>query len=1265
VTAPIQLDEAELAAWLTRAAQAIDRGLRAAPRAEAAARLSAGLPGARIGLHVLAQLAFLDDCLRAAHLALEAGGRITPEQIARLAPLVAVAARKYFQILPRYESFGDGAETPGEIERFLVVHRGDTGPFGHAGDPGGAGGPDDAGEAAWRGVQLARHALRHTRDASPLRDLEQILVRITDAVLAGRSTPAERELRRRLRELFEHAPAAAADPRALAFCRPDGPDVFASVAHGSQVHERDPFDIESIHAEARAVFHRLVVRATTPELHRHNHGRTLLLLGDSGSGKTHLLRAFRHQVCAGRLGYVGYLQLGSDVTDYARYVLRNFIDSLERPYDPPGSAESGLLYLSDGLAESRADIPRDDLERLRAQVLGPEELSALIGGMVDRVLRVEGLDGLEADLVHALLLLQRRDPALQRRVIRFLRCEGLLPYEQALLGGLRSRDQPDDPARTLRQLAALAYELQLAALVLLVDQVEDAVPDRDSVPRLQRAFDVLRGIADAVPSAVVVLACLDDLYTALRPSLSRSLLDRLERDPAPVRLTSQRERHELEAMVIRRLEHLYASFDVALQEDDPIYPFAPEQLDAVRLFRARDALATFHEFHQACIAAGVVPRAAAPDAPAPEAAPVPAVAPVPPVTVPAPAADELDRAWNDTLAGALPIPEDDAGTLALVADALRDAAEELGRSLAISRDGERLVALGEGLARRAIELCNRSAQGGHLGAQLDALRELARAGTVAIALRSSDFQFGPRTKTAGQVGELIAAGGRTVVLEERELRAVVAVRDFERAHPQTFPAWRRAHRPIARLGFVRAILDLDAAPRADAPAASQPPVPALAPIPALPAQAAQPAPAAPPAAPAAPAPPAAPAAPAAQLRLGETATMRKDPVLLPIEQLRSHVALLGVAGSGKTTAALAIAEQLLERGISALLVDRKGELARYASEAWWTAPGPDAARRAQLRARIDVALYTPGHAHGRPLRLPLVPSLADATTQERAELSKLAAAGLGAMMGYGNATSHRHKHSALQCAIQIHAEAPEITIELLRETIARPAPELLASVGPLRRCFASLAEDLQSLAIQRSSLLGGGELLDAATLLPPPGSPPGGRPRLSILYTGGLPELAVHQFWISQLLIELGRLARRRPAKTLQGIAFFDEADTYAPAVGAPPTKEPMFELLRRAGPGGLGILLAAQNPGDLDSKARYLIGTWLVGKVVQERELEKMRTLLVSYPNVGPRLATQPTGHFFVLGEGIRDIKHDAALMTPEPLTDADVIDLARAGRP
>jgi hypothetical protein len=105
-----------------------------------------------------------------------------------------------------------------------------------------------------------------------------------------------------------------------------------------------------------------------------------------------------------------------------------------------------------------------------------------------------------------------------------------------------------------------------------------------------------------------------------------------------------------------------------------------------------------------------------------------------------------------------------------------------------------------------------------------------------------------------------------------------------------------------------------------------------------------------------------------------------------------------------------------------------------------------------------------------------------------------------------------------------------------------------------------------------------------------------------------------------------------------------------------------MFDLLRRARSTGIGVLLATQNPGDFDYKARDNIATWLVGKVAQERAIEKMRNLLAGYPNVGPRLATQPTGHFFVLANGeAREVRCDRALMSTEQLSEHDLAELAR----
>ena len=398
--------------------------------------------------------------------------------------------------------------------------------------------------------------------------------------------------------------------------------------------------------------------------------------------------------------------------------------------------------------------------------------------------------------------------------------------------------------------------------------------------------------------------------------------------------------------------------------------------------------------------------------------------------------------------------------------------------------------------------------------------------------------------------------------------------------------------------------------------------------------------------------------------------MRAEPVTVDVEALKVHAAFLGTTGSGKTTIALAIIEQLLERGVSVLLVDRKGDLARYASQSWWDevpAEPVAAARKRALRERVRVDLFTPGEPNGRPLRIPVIPTgLGELTAQERDQVSTVAAGGLAAMIGYGRSDAHKKRAAVLKKAIELHADSTGATLNDLRDTIGRPDPELLAAVGSLTRHFAPLAEDLDTLDIQRGQLLSGdGELLDVGTMI----APPDGRPRLTIISAVALNDIALLQFFVSRLLVELARAVRRQPQPTLRAAALFDEADIYIPAVSSPPTKDPMFELLRRARSGGLGVFLATQNPGDLDYKARDNIATWLVGRVAQARAIEKMRNLIGAYPNVAVRLAQQTTGSFFLinpaLGSTVRELRADLALMKTEQLQEHEIAELARATRP
>lgn len=78
--------------------------------------------------------------------------------------------------------------------------------------------------------------------------------------------------------------------RLEAFCSGAYPEIFHAIVHKQEIWKLDPFDVESIHEEARSTFQRLLLRASEDDL---TSGRIFMLIGESGCGKTHLMRALR------------------------------------------------------------------------------------------------------------------------------------------------------------------------------------------------------------------------------------------------------------------------------------------------------------------------------------------------------------------------------------------------------------------------------------------------------------------------------------------------------------------------------------------------------------------------------------------------------------------------------------------------------------------------------------------------------------------------------------------------------------------------------------------------------------------------------------------------------------------------------------------------------------------------------------------------------------------------------------------------------------
>src|SRR5262249_27790568 len=157
-------------------------------------------------------------------------------------------------------------------------------------------------------------------------------------------------------------------------------EVFHSVEHRHEIWREDPFDVEAVHHEARSVFQRMVARATTPP--GLPSGRILLLLGESGAGKTHLMRAFRNYVHSNGRGLVGYIQMPTAATNYGRYLLGNLIDSLDQPYYESLAPTSGLVRLSNALASRSMDAELLELLRQDGE-LGFDDVADAVADAAD------------------------------------------------------------------------------------------------------------------------------------------------------------------------------------------------------------------------------------------------------------------------------------------------------------------------------------------------------------------------------------------------------------------------------------------------------------------------------------------------------------------------------------------------------------------------------------------------------------------------------------------------------------------------------------------------------------------------------------------------------------------------------------------------------------------------------------------------------------------------------------------------------------------
>jgi len=386
-------------------------------------------------------------------------------------------------------------------------------------------------------------------------------------------------------------------------------------------------------------------------------------------------------------------------------------------------------------------------------------------------------------------------------------------------------------------------------------------------------------------------------------------------------------------------------------------------------------------------------------------------------------------------------------------------------------------------------------------------------------------------------------------------------------------------------------------------------------------------------------------------RVDATGERTEEPVLYDAKDLTTHAVCVGMTGSGKTGLGVALIEEAILDGVPVIAIDPKGDLgnlklafpqlraedfrpwvddgeaarqgrnadeqARFLADLWrkgladW-GQGPERIRR--FRNAAEATIYTPGSTAGEPLavlRSLAAPSAAVAADDEALRDKIMSAvSGLLGLLGIQADPIRSREHILLSTILQrAWSDGRDLDLpSLIREIQSPPFERVgvldLDSFFPESERF-ELAMTLNNLiASPGFAIWTEGEALDVGKLL----HSPDGSPRLSVLSIAHLSE-SERMFFVTLLLGEVLSWMRSQPgSRTLRAILYMDEVFGYFPPTANPPSKQPMLTLLKQARAYGLGVVLATQNPVDLDYKGLSNAGTWLLGRLQTERD--KLRVI-------------------------------------------------------
>ena len=369
-------------------------------------------------------------------------------------------------------------------------------------------------------------------------------------------------------------------------------------------------------------------------------------------------------------------------------------------------------------------------------------------------------------------------------------------------------------------------------------------------------------------------------------------------------------------------------------------------------------------------------------------------------------------------------------------------------------------------------------------------------------------------------------------------------------------------------------------------------------------------------------------------------------VLYDAKDLTTHAVIIGMTGSGKTGLGIGILEEAALDNIPVIAIDPKGDMgnilltfpqlrpedfrpwvnARAASDKGQTVDeyaggqaalwkkglgqwGQTGARISQMRKNVDLAIYTPGSNAGLPISVLQSFAAPDAVLIDDVDLYRervqATATGILTLLDI-DADPVASREHILVSKLLDHAwrEGRDLDVASLIAEIQSPP---ITKVGVMTLDSFFPAKDRFALAMRLNNLLAApgfeawmqGEALNSKNLL----YTAEGKPKISVMSIAHLDE-AQRMFFVSMLLNDLiGWMRAQQGTSSLRAILYMDEIFGYMPPVANPPSKKLFLTLLKQARAYGIGLVLATQNPVDLDYKGLSNTGTWFIGRLQTERD--------------------------------------------------------------